>query len=251
MESQILAQTDAFFADLVNANGPIRNLIDSDYAFLNERVASILYGRDDVWGDRFRKVKLDDPRRGGILTQPAVLTATANGVDTSPVVRGVWVLENLLGTPPSPPPPDVEPLGPDLRGATTIREQLARHRTVEACNSCHRKIDPMGFALENFDPIGRWRERYPDTQLKIDPSAKMPGGQELEDIVAFKQMLLTREDQVTRCLCEKMLTYATGRILEPTDRGEVDRIVSTLKANGSGLRDVVKLVAQSDVFLTK
>ena len=251
LESQILAQTDAFFADLVKTNGPIRNLIDSDYTFLNERVAFILYNRDDVWGDGFRKVKLNDSRRGGIFTQPSVMTATANSVDTSPVVRGVWVLENVLGTPPAPPPPDVEPLAPDLRGAKTIREQLELHRKVEACNSCHRKIDPLGFAMESFDPMGRWREIYPETKQKIDPSATLSTGQKIDDILAFKKMLMARQKDVTRCLCEKLLTYGSGRLLEPTDRGEVDRILAELDQQGNRLRDLIQLVVRSEVFLTK
>ncbi len=251
LESQMVAQTDAFFADLVKTNGPIRRLIDSDYTFLNERVAFLLYGRDDVWGDGFRKVRIKDPRRGGIFTQPSVMTATANGVDTSPVVRGVWVLENVLGTPPSPPPPDVEPLAPDLRGATTIREQLEKHRRVEACSGCHRTIDPMGFAMENFDPIGRWRERYPVSNLQIDPSATLATGERVDGIVAFRKMLLARQPDVTRCLCEKLLTYASGRLLEPGDRGEVDRIVGEVERKGSRLRDLIKLVVRSDVFRTK
>ncbi len=251
MEPQMVRQTDAFFAHLLHTNGPIREFIDSDYTFLNERVATLLYHRDDVWGDGFRKVKVKDARRGGILTQPSVMTATANGVDTSPVVRGVWVLENILGTPPSPPPPDVEPLAPDLRGAKTIREQLEKHRQVASCNNCHRKIDPLGFAMENFDPIGRWRTRYRDTKKTIDPSSTLSNGQVVKDIVEFKKALLQRENDVARCLTEKLLTYASGRRLEPGDRGEVNRIVQALENKGSGLRDLVRLVASSDVFLTK
>ena len=135
---------------------------------------------------------LTDPRRGGIFTMPAVLTVTANGVDTSPVVRGVFVLENILGTPPSPPPPDVEPLPTDLRAAKNIRQQLEMHRKHEACNGCHRKIDPMGFAMENFDPVGRWRDRYPKQRESIDASATLANGREVKDIVAFKKMLMEK-----------------------------------------------------------
>ena len=251
MEPQLVAQTNAYFADLVKTNGAIQTLIDSDYTYLNESIASVFYGRNDVKGDYLRKVATNDPRRGGVLTQPAVLTATANGVDTSPVVRGVWVLENILGTPPSPPPPDVEPLSPDLRAAKTIREQLAIHRDQEACNGCHRKIDPLGFALENFDPIGRWRERYPKGGAMIDPSTKMSTGREVADIVEFKAMLLERKQQVARCLAEKMLAYSSGRTLEPADRGEVDKIVVELEKRGNGLRDLIKLIVKSQVFLTK
>ena len=251
LESQMVAQTDAFFADMVRHNRPIPLLIDSNYTFMNERVAFLLYGRDDVWGDAFRKVQLKDSRRGGMLTQPSVMTATANGVDTSPVVRGVWLLENVLGTPPAPPPPDVEPLAPDLRGKLTIREQLQAHRSNVTCNACHRKIDPLGFAMENFDPIGRWRDVYPSTRLRVDSASTLSSGERIADIVALKKNLLSRQHQVIRCLCEKMLTYASGRMLEPVDRGQVNQIVNTLQERGNGMRDLIRLVVQSELFLSK
>ena len=125
------------------------------------------------------------------------------------------------------------------------------HREQQACNRCHRKIDPLGFAFENFDPIGRWRDRYPKGRGNIDASATMSNGQQISDIVGFKKMLLTREQDVARALTEKLLSYSSGRILEPVDRGEVDRIVGELKDRGNRLRDLVKLVVQSEVFLTK
>ena len=258
-------ETDAYFADLLKHNGPIRDLIDSDYTFMDERLAQHCYNISDgfhqpdstdyypkyVRGAFMRKVKLKDSRRGGVLTHPSVLTATANGVDTSPVIRGVWILESILGTPPSPPPPDVPALSPDLRAATTIREQLDAHRKNEACNSCHQKIDPMGFAFENFNPIGRWRDTYPGSDKKIDPSAELPNGEPVADIVALRKYLLTREEQVTRNLCEKLISYATGRMIEPTDRSEVERIVRQLREKNGGLRDLVDLVVQSKPFATK
>ncbi len=245
------AETDAYFAALLETNGPIREFIDSDYTFMNERTAQYFYNRRDVRGDFMRKVKLNDPRRGGVLTHPSVMTATANGVDTSPVIRGVWVLESLLGTPPSPPPPDVPALSPDLRGTKTIRDQLEAHRKNESCNSCHQKIDPMGFAFENFNPIGQWRDNYPVGDKKIDPSAELPNGESLADIVALKKYLLTKEKQITRNLCEKLISHATGRMIEPTDRAEVDRILQTLSSKNGGLRDLVHLVVQSTIFATK
>jgi len=255
MEPMMVAQTTTYFADMVKRNGKIKLFIDSDYTYMNETLSNWIYNRNDIRGGHFRKVTLDDPRRGGIFTQPSVMTATANGVDTSPVVRGVYVLENILGTPPSPPPPDVEPLAPDLRGAKTIRQQLELHRETEACSSCHNKIDPMGFAMENFDPVGRWRDIYParthQPRIKIDPSSTLVSGQKLDDIVAFKKMLLSREQDVTRCLTEKLLTYSSGRVLEPVDRGEVNRIVKELKSKNGGLRDLIKLVTESSIFLSK
>lgn len=256
VKDDLVPQVDAFFRDILVRNGPIRDFIDSDYTFMNNRLGELIY-HQQVVGESFRKVRLDDQRRGGLLTMPAVMTVTANGVDTSPIVRGVYVLENILGTPPPPPPPDVEPLSPDLRTAKTIKEQMAIHRDQPACNSCHRKIDPMGFALESFDPIGRWRDFYPkvDKQARqgpsIDTAAILASGREVKDLVEFKAMLLEREPQVVRCLTEKMLIYATGRLLESVDRGEVDRIVRELEKDGYHLRDLVQLVVQSEVFLSK
>jgi hypothetical protein len=185
------------------------------------------------------------------------MTVTSNGVETSPINRGVYILENILGTPPPPPPPDVEPLSPDLRGTTTLKDQLAAHRNQEACRSCHQKIDPMGFPLENFDPIGRWRDDYPKLDKKakktlpVDSSSVLPNGREVQNLTEYKAMLLEREPQVVHCLTEKMLTYATGRLLEVGDRGEVNRIVSEMEKNGNRLRDLVHLVVRSDLFLNK
>jgi hypothetical protein len=188
---------------------------------------------------------------------PGVMTVTANGVDTSPIVRGVFVLENILGNPPPPPPPDVEPLSPDLRAAKSLKEQMVIHRDQEACRSCHQKIDPMGFALESFDPIGRWRDHYPKHDKKdskprpVETTSVLASGREVKDISDFKAMLLERETEVIRCLTEKMLTYATGRRLEVGDRGEVDRLVGELAGQGNRLRDLVHAVVQSRIFLNK
>ena len=256
VKQDLIPQLDAYFCDVLERNGPIRDLIDSNYTFMNNRLGEHIYNQKVV-GENLRKVNLTDNRRGGLLTMPAVMTVTANGVDTSPIVRGVYVLENILGTPPPPPPPDVEPLSPDLRAAKTIKEQMAIHRDQKACNSCHRKIDPMGFALESFDPIGRWREHYPKVDKRskqgppIDTAAVLANGREVKDLTEFKAMLLERESQVAHCLTEKMLTYATGRMLEASDRGEVDRILVELKKDGSRLRDLIHLVVQSEVFLSK
>jgi hypothetical protein len=146
---------------------------------MNQVLGKWIYRREDIRGAELQKVSLEDPRRGGIFTLPGLMTATANGVDTSPVVRGVWVLENILGTPPAPPPPDVEPLPTDTRGASSIRKRLDLHRKNEACASCHHKIDPMGFAFENFDVVGRWRDKYRGDREDIDASAVMANGDKI------------------------------------------------------------------------
>jgi hypothetical protein len=182
-----------------------------------------------------------------MLTMPAVMTATANGVDTSPVVRGVWMLESVLGTPPKPPPPNIQPLSPDLRGARTIREQLEAHRAQESCRSCHDRIDPLGFAFENFDELGLWRTHYKSEgkAMAIDAASDLPDGRRVAGIADLKQALLAKEEQVARNLTEKMLIYASGRLLSPRDRGEVDRIVNELRPNGFRVRDLVHRVAGS------
>ena len=169
------------------------------------------------------------------------------------MVRGVWVLEAVLGTPPAPPPPDVEPLSPDLRGKKTIREQLDAHRKQPACATCHQKIDPFGFPFENFDELGLWRTQYRDggQRLKVDPSAELPDGTAVKDVAGLKAALLKKEPQVIRQLTEKLLVYGAGRRLEATDRGEVDRILSDLDTQGNKLRDLIKVVSGSKIFLTK
>ncbi len=244
-----------FFQYLLEKNLPIDRFLDSDFTFVNGGLAR-LYKIAGVQGAEFQKVTLSDRRRGGLLGMAAIHTASANGVDTSPVIRGVWVLNNLLGTPPMPPPPDVKPLEPDIRGATTIRDQLAKHRTVETCNSCHKSIDPPGFALENFDPIGGWRSHYPRSgrvaQPAVDASGAFSGGESFKDIVSFKEALLrSHRDQFARCLTEKLLTYSTGRSMERSDVEQVNRIVAELKNRGGGLRDLVLLVIESEPFRRK
>lgn len=239
-------ETHLFAKHLLEQNLSILNFLDSDFTFVNKALAR--HYQLPVPEQRgFQKVALNDSRRGGLLGQASVLTVTANGIDTSPIVRGVWLLENILGTPPSPPPPDVEPLDPDIRGAKSIRDQLQKHRDVPSCNDCHRKIDPPGFALENFDPVGGWRNNY-SRNVPIDASGELPDGQSFTDIREFKTLLVSREEQFARALTEKMLAYATGRKLTVADRPEVDRIVTELKSSGYGLRDLIHLIVASTAF---
>jgi hypothetical protein len=247
-------ETRLFTRHLLDNNRSIANFLDSDFTFVNRPLARH-YGIVPPQGSGFEKVGLSDRRRGGLLGQASVLTVTANGIDTSPVVRGVWLLENIFGTPPSPPPPDVEPLEPDIRGATTIREQLEKHRSVPACYDCHRKIDPPGFALENFDAIGAWREHYGEAGgkpgLKVDPAGQLSDGQEFNDIVGLKSLLAERTDQFAHCLAEKLLAYSLGRTLVASDRPHIDQLVAEAKAKGYGLQDLVLLVVQSEPFQSK
>ncbi|MCP4173084.1 MAG: DUF1592 domain-containing protein [Fuerstiella sp.] len=243
-------ESHMFFGYILKHNLDIATFINSDFTFANRGLAK-LYGMPPLGDAELVKVAITDRRRGGLLGQASVLTATANGIDTSPVIRGVWVLENLLGTPPSPPPPDVEPLAPDLRGATTIREQLAKHREIASCNDCHAKIDPMGFALENFGPVGEWRDNYYRQRNPIDASAQFPDGTRYREITEFKAQLMKHRNLVARNLARKLLEYATGRIMEVTDRGTVDNITESVSAKGNGLRDLVHAVVQSEPFRTK
>lgn len=253
LEPAMKVETRMFFAHLLKNNLPLARFLDSDFTFVNGGLAR-LYGIDGVRGAAFQKVALKDPRRGGLLGQASILTASANGIDTSPVIRGIWVLENILGTPPNPPPPDVEPLEPDIRGATTIRDQLKKHREVPTCNECHRKIDPLGFALENFDPIGGWRDRYERRRGEdpvVDASGQLPDGADFENVIGLKKILASKQDQFARCLTEKMLAYSMGRTLGVSDRPHVDQIVADLKRDGAGLQDLVLQIVASEPFRTK
>lgn len=254
LEHSMKKETRHFFTHLLKNNLPLSHFLDSEYTFVDGGLAR-LYGMEGIHGPDFQMVSLkSNPHRGGLLGQASILTASANGIDTSPVIRGIWVLENILGTPPSPPPPDVEPLEPDIRGATTIRDQLDKHRKVETCYECHRKIDPLGFALENYDPIGGWRDYYPrgsKTGPLIDNSGQLPNGTQFQNVNELKKVLSERIDQFTRCLTEKLLAYSMGRTLEFTDRPEVDAIVEDIQEQGLGMRDLVLRVVQSEAFLTK
>ena len=247
-------ETELFTRYLLDENLSILNFLDSDFTFVNKRLAEHydLQVPEELKSDafRFRKVGLPDGRRGGLLGQASVLTVTANGIDTSPVVRGVWLLENILGTPPAPPPPDVEPLDPDVRGAKTIRDQLEKHRQTPSCYECHRRIDPLGFALENYDPIGGWRESY-GRGARIDASGALPGGKTFEGIADLKPLLMARKNQFAKALTEKLLAYSLGRRLAPSDRPHVDRIVQQLNEDGNGFRDLIHYVVRSPVFLTR
>ncbi len=242
-------ETRLFAKHLLDQNVSVANFLDSEFTFVNKPLAK-LYDIPSPTGNGFERVNLTNRTRGGLLGQASVLTVTANGIETSPVIRGVWILENILGTPSSPPPPDVEPLDPDIRGAKTIRDQLKKHRNVASCNDCHRKIDPLGFALEKFDPIGRHRARY-GKKTKIDSAGVLPNGKSFEDIAGLKAVLVEQKSQFVTALTAKLLAYATGRHTEPADRPQIDQIVNELNDRGDGFRDLVKLVVLSETFRSK
>lgn len=263
------AETELFFAELIAENLAVSNLIDSDFTFLNRRLAEH-YGIDGVADQHMRKVALPrDSKRGGLLTHASIHKLTANGTTTSPVPRGNFVLASLLGQPAPPPPPNVAGLEPDTRGATTIREQLATHSSNTVCASCHTTIDPPGLALESYDPIGGFRSRYRATGeeitvngetfpgryregLPVDPSGVTPEGVAFADFEQYRQFLLERKlEQTARHLVSQFLVLATGAEIEFADRAAVDGIVAELAADGYPLRTMIHSVTQSDLFKTQ
>ena len=205
------------------------------------------YGIEGVEGNELQRIELLEGQRGGLLSQGAFLTASANGVDTSPVVRGIYVLEKILGYEPPPPPPDVPAIEPDIRGALTVRDQLKKHRQVKTCAECHRKIDPLGFALENFDAIGEWRSNY-DQSMPVDATGKLAGGGQFSSFEEFRNLMVAQSDQFCRSLTEKLMAYALGRELETVDRPAIDRILAELKTDKGGLQDLIRLIVQSPAF---
>ena len=245
LEQAMREETESFFNHIMKNNLPLSEFLDANYSFLNRELA-LHYGITDVQGNHLQRVELNAHQRGGILGHGSFLTASANGVDTSPVVRGIYVLEKLLGYSPPPPPPDVPAVEPDIRGASSIRELLEKHRGNTTCAECHRKIDPLGFALENFDAVGKWREKYKGN-LDIDAAGKLPGGGGFTTLPEFRRLLLMRKDQFNRCLTEKLLTYALGRQLGINDRPEIDHILAQLDEN-NGLRDLIQLIVTSETF---
>ena len=267
----MIGETQLFFGELVQRNLGVTNLVESDFAMLNERLA-LHYGIPGVEGVALRRVELRPGCvRGGLLTQASVLKVTANGTTTSPVKRGVWIMTRLLGKPPHPPPPNVPALDPDTRGATTIREQLARHRSQESCAACHRNIDPAGFALENFDVMGGWRERYRvigggeplrgighnglrfhfGLGLPVDASGELPDGGKFHDARELKGLLLRDDAQLARNLVQQLVVYATGAPIQFSDRPQIEQILARTRKTGYGVRSLIHEIIQSDIFLNK
>jgi hypothetical protein len=268
LKVSMLRETELFFAEVLKNDLSLTNFVASDFTMLNGRLAKH-YGIPGVEGWEFRKVPLPpDSHRGGVLTMASVLKVTANGTNTSPVTRGVWVLERILGTPPPRPPENVAALEPDIRGATTIREQLAKHRQIASCASCHVRIDPPGFALESFDVIGGWRDYYRTSGNgkpvilegrtmpylegpKVDPADALPDGRHFSNIDELKQLLLEDKDQIARALTKKLVTYATGGAHEAADQPKIDAIVDKVRDKNYGFRCLIHEIVESELFRTK
>lgn len=268
LRASMTRETYLFFEEILRHDLSLTNFIHSDFAMLNGRLARH-YGIPGVDGWEFKKVTLPkDSHRGGVLTQASVLKVTANGTYTSPILRGAWVLERILGTPPPRPPEGVVAIEPDIRGAKTIRQQMAKHREVASCASCHSKIDPPGFALESFDVIGGWRDYYrtsgngkpvmldgrrmPYLQgPKVDSADVLDDGRKFADIDEFKQLMLKDKHQIARNLTERLITYATGAAPLPTDEKEIEAILGRVRDKNYGTRTLVHEIVQSRVFLHK
>ena len=241
LEPAMKEETWRFIAELIRTNQPVTALVDTDFTYVNAGLAR-LYELPEVSGDRLQRVSLpDDSPRCGLLGHASVLTITANGVETSPVTRGVWLLERLFGTPPSPPPPDVPPIEPDIRGATTIRQQLEKHRNVQACADCHAKIDPLGYALEAYDPIGHFRSAYPNGAA-IDTTGEYRG-QTISSPADIRTYLVDHPELLAHNLAHRLLTYALGRPLGFADQPALRRLQSDWKAKNYTLRELIHLIA--------
>ena len=268
----MLEETRGFVRQLIAEDLPAASVADSDFAMLNWRLARH-YGLPPVDGMKVRPVRLpEDTVRGGLLTQASVLKVTANGTTTSPVVRGAWVLDRILGEPPEPPPPGIPAVEPDIRGATTVRQQLAAHREAESCNACHKRIDPPGVALEAFDVIGQVREVYraidadkADIKIKFGPkppplkwTAGLPvdASDELayrgrfDSIEGFKRLLCEDDRVLARALLNKFIVYSTGGPVTFADRAERDAILDAA-APDYGVRTLILELAASDLFAKK
>ena len=263
-------ESHATFAELIRGNLPARNIVEADFVFVNERLAA-LYQLPPVAGARLQKVALPkDSVRGGFMTQAAVLKVTANGTTTSPVTRGAWIMERVLGRKPPPPPASVPAVEPDTRGAVTIRQQLEKHRKLESCSACHTKIDPPGFALESFDVMGGFRERYraldgktPEVgigkngqkyafhnALAVEAYGELDG-KKFKDIREFKKIVAADERQLARNIVGQLAVYATGAAVGFADRPKVEAVLDQAKTGHYGIRDLVHGLVSSDLFLNK
>lgn len=261
LEVSMRGESEEFFSHILHSDLSVLNFIRSEFVTINERMARF-YDIPGVKGDHFRVVLVPEGvTRGGVLTQASVLAVTSNGTRTSPVWRGVWILERLLDDPPPPPPPNAGEIPPSVPGVdkATVRDRLRIHREQPQCAHCHNKFDPLGFALENFDASGQWREReahgntseYGPNDPPIDARARLPGGAEFVGVPGLQQELLKRQDQFLRCLAEKLYTYALGRELGYADEPTITSAVQHMKQNKLTLRSLIHHIVRSEAFRSK
>jgi hypothetical protein len=261
VQQAMVDETITYLDNMIQKNLGVKAIVDSNFTFVNSRLARYyrLKSKAKIKGDEIRRIKLSpEDHRGGLVSQGAIMKVTANGTATSPVVRGVWISERLLGVTIPPPPSNVPAVEPDIRGAKTMREVLAKHMSDASCASCHRKVDPPGFALEVFDPTGRYRTRYPKPRknkkakaLAVNASGKTADGVKFKDFDEFKKIFGKRSDQLAHNVVEKLLVYGTGARLEFADRDAVEACVKAAKKSNYGFRTLIKKVVTSDVFLNK
>jgi mono/diheme cytochrome c family protein len=242
-------ETQMFFDWILRENRPISEFIDARYTFLNERLATY-YGIEGITGPEFRRVELTTPERGGVLSHGSVLAVSSYPTRTSVVIRGKYILQNILGAPPPPPPPDVPALDEQAVGTTaSLRRQMELHRTNSVCASCHSRMDPLGFALENYDAIGKWRTM--DGGFPVDSSGKLPGGKTFSNAADLRQILSQRQFEFARTLTEKLLIYALGRGLERYDRPTINAITKRMETSGYGFQTLVREVVRSLPFQSR
>ena len=250
MRSAMYEEARLFFESIVRENRNVASFVDCDYTFLNGTVAA-LYGLDKkVTGSRWRKVKLTDTNRGGILGMPGILAVTSFPDRTSPVKRGVWVLEQVLGEHVPPPPPDVPPLEKQDQQTIanlTLRQRTELHQKDPACANCHKVLDPIGFGLENFDAIGRWRDKDASGGA-IDAAGELPGGKRFSSPKELKAIIASRTDDLARNLTEKFLAYALCRQLEGYDEIVVDRLIETIAKDGYRMQTLITEIVSSYPF---
>jgi len=247
LKDSMKAETKTFFKYIALQNRSVLEFLSSDYAFVNAPLAAH-YGISGVTGNELRRVALTGTQRGGILSQASVLAITSNPTRTSPVKRGKWILENVLGTPPPPPPPGVGDLGDDKQvlSAKNLREKMELHRKKPDCFSCHSRMDPLGFSLENYDAVGRWRKT--EAGAPIDNSGVLPDGQKFQGPAELKKILLQKKDQFTHTLADRLMTYALGRGMDPSDRCVLDDISRRTAANEYRFQTIITEIVRSDPF---
>lgn len=247
LKKDMIQETRLFVMDIMKNNRSILDFIDGPYTYLNERLARH-YGISGVRGTEFRRVSLEGTPRGGILTQGSVLTATSNPTRTSPVKRGKWVLDAILGSPPPPPPPGADVIPPSVNAnvTLTIREKIEMHREDPACANCHAKMDPLGFGLENFDGVGAWRDQ--ENGQKVDTTGSLPGGVDFDGPVQLKKILKGRGEEFSRTFSSRLLTYGLGRGLRNPDRRFVEEVSNAGMASGYTFSAYVQGVVLSDAF---
>jgi cytochrome c553 len=248
LRAAFLKETQLFFASVLRDNRPVTELLSANYTYLNDRLAEH-YGLKGIYGPQFRRVLLADANRGGLLGQGAILTVTSYPNRTSVVQRGKWVLENLLGTPPPPPPPDVPALEAHNKEGKllTMRQQMEQHRANPICASCHSRMDPIGFALENYDAVGKWRST--DAGSQIDATGKLPDGTTFEGPAGLKNLLLSgHKDEFLSTFTEKLMTYALGRGLEYYDQPAVRAVIKDAEAHGNTIQAYINAIVNSRQF---